>query len=380
MIPRKISTKLKKAKKSILLIGPRQAGKSTLIKSHKPDMSINLMHEETYLNFAANPKELEQRINANNPASVLIDEVQRIPSLLNTIQYLIDEVPTSPKFYLTGSSARKLRRGNANLLPGRIYAYNIGPLCSAELNYELPENIISYGSLPGVYTEPNQSDREKLLSTYTGVYLKEEIQAEALTKNLEGFARFLFVAAAECTKFLDLAKLANQAQIERHSAVRWFEILEDTLLVHKVPSYSKSNRKRLVQHPRYFLFDNGILNALLRNFKCSEDRIGMLFENLFYSQLKTSSYALDKEIDISNYRTEHGAEIDFIVEIEGKTWAIECKSSKNITKVNKKPFESFAEVCKADFHPAIAYLGNESKRVSGIDVLPWQVLLKKIGL
>jgi uncharacterized protein len=380
MIDRLLKNKLAKARKSVLIIGPRQTGKSTLVKSLSPDLAINLIQESTYLDYAANPRELEQVIKANHPKTVFIDEIQRIPSILNTVQYIIDDTANPPKFFLTGSSARKLKKGKANLLPGRVYSYDFAPLCSAELGYQLAEDVISYGTLPGVYTEPDLSQREKLLSSYTGIYLKEEIQAEALTKNLEGFARFLFIAAAEATRYLDLAKLAHQAKIERHSALRWFEVLEDTLIASRVNSFAKSSRKRLVQHPRFFFFDNGILNALLKNFIASSDRAGFLFENLFYSQLKASACAGDKEIEISNFRTEHGAEIDFIVEFAGEVWAIECKSALDITKINSKPFKSLASIYKKPFRSVIAYRGDVKKEIDGVWVMPWQELIKEMEL
>jgi len=380
MINRQLQKKIQKAKKSVLLIGPRQTGKSTLIKSLAPDLSINLINESTYIRFASNPRELEQMIKAQDPRSVFVDEIQRIPSILNTIQSIIDDWPAPPKFYLTGSSARKLRRGQANLLPGRIYSYQMGPLAASELNYNLNDDTISWGSLPGVHTETDNDERAKLLTTYTGTYLKEEIQAEALTKNLEGFARFLLVAAAEGTRYLDLAKLAQQAQIDRNSAKRWFEILEDTLIVHRVGPYTKSARTRLVQHPRFFFFDNGILNALLRNFVASTDRAGMLFENLFHSQLHASAAAADIEIGVSSFRTEHGAEIDFIVDMGAKTWAIECKAAFDLTSVNRKPFKSFELIHGTNFVPVVAYRGSVEKEIDGIQVLPWQTLLKKMSL
>jgi len=379
-INRKVLKSIKKTKKSILLIGPRQTGKSTLIKTLNPDLSVNLSNEGIYLNFASNARELEQLIRAQKPKTVFIDEIQRLPSLLNTIQSILDDWSDPPQFYITGSSARKLRRGQANLLPGRIFSYNLGPLSASELEYSLRQDVITHGSLPGIYTERELEVREKLLKSYAGIYLKEEIQAEALTKNLEGFARFIFVAAAEATKYLDLAKLAMQAKIERHSAVRWFELLEDTLMVTRASPFTKSNRKRLVQHPRFFFFDNGILNALLKNFVDSADRSGFLFENLFFSQLQTSAFAADKEIDVSSFRTDHGAELDFIVEVSGTVWAIECKASTDIAAVNTKPFKSFEAVYRKPHQRVIAYRGAEEKEIMGIKIIPWQKLLKHMGL
>ena len=380
MIPRILMNHIKNSPKSVLLLGPRQTGKSTLMRQLNVDLNINLMKESTYLEFAANPNRLEELMAGTKPSSVLIDEIQRLPSLLNTIQTLIDESDTPAKFYMTGSSARKLKRGAANLLPGRLFTYRMGPLSAGELNYQIDNGSLAYGTLPEVQFMQSSALKEKLLTSYTGTYLKEEIQAEALTKNIEGFARFLFVIAAGATRYLDLSKLAQQAQIDRSSAVRWFEILEDTLLIYRIEMFAKSSRKRLVQHPRFFMFDNGVLNALLKNFSPSQDRIGMLFENLFCSQLFASAYANDKEITVSSFRTSHGAEVDFIVEIGQDIFAIECKSTTIQPKFSVAGFSSFAEVVGKPFRKIVAYLGKEIMQKDDVEILPWQDALKVMGI
>ncbi len=380
MIPRKLQKHLESAFKSVLLLGPRQTGKSTLCKVLKPTLTINLMREQTYLEFVSNPRRLEEILAASQPGTILIDEIQRLPSLLNTIQVVLDEKNYDTRFILTGSSARKLRRGAANLLPGRLLTYKLGPVCASEFNYELSNSIIQYGSLPEVYLLERYSQKEKLLSSYVGTYLKEEIQADALAKNIEGFARFLTVAAAESSHFLDLAKLAQQAQVDRSSAVRWFEILEDTLLVHRTDSFSKSTRKRLIQHPRFFFFDNGILNALLRNFVCSPDRQGALFENLFCSQLFSSAAASDLEISVTNFRTSHGAEVDFIVSIGTETFAVECKAVVNVPNFSRTGFESFEKYLGKPVRKIVAYQGTDSLQRDDVSILPWQIALRDMGL
>lgn len=380
MIPRMLIKIVNTGTKGFLLLGPRQTGKSTLCRSLKPELTINLMRESTYLEFAANPRRLEELIGASKPSTVFIDEIQRLPSLLNTIQAIIDESSAPPRFYLTGSSASKLKRGSANLLPGRLFTYRMGPFCSAEFQYQLSDLALRFGTLPEVYLLADESQREKLLTSYAGTYLKEEIQAEALTKNIEGFARFLFVAAAESTRYLDLSKLAQQAQIDRSSAVRWFEVLEDTLIVHRVEAFTQSSRKRLVQHPRFFFFDNGILNALLKNFQLSPDRIGMLFENLFCSQLFASAAACDKEISVANFRTSHGAEVDFVVEVGSEIFAIECKASTLDPRFSSSGFDALEEVCARPFRKIVAYLGTQTLQKNDVSVMPWQEALRTMGI
>lgn len=381
MINRGLASVLERSKKGVLLLGPRQTGKSTLIRSLSPALTINLAHEPTYLEFARNPSELEQRLAAGSYSSVFIDEVQRLPSLLNTLQALLDERRFAGKLYLTGSSARKLRRGHANLLPGRIHTYRLGPLVSAELNYQMNvPKALETGTLPGIWTEQDPREQRKTLRSYASTYLKEEIQAEALTKNIEGFSRFLFVAAADAGKFLDLLKLSSSAGIPRQSAVRYFEILEDTLILRRCEAFRKSERRRLVQSPRFFFFDTGVLNGLLGNFIASADRIGALFEHLFFNQISDSAAAKDQEIRISSYRTEHGAEVDFIVEMGKEVLAVEVKASSNVGRSDLRGLQSFADYYGKKHRPCVVYLGSSRKKIDGVDIFPWQSFLKELNL
>ena len=381
MIERTIAKTIRNSKKSILLIGPRQVGKSTLIKALSPDLKINLSLQSEFIEFASDPDRLIKMLSNNKYKTVFIDEIQRLPSLLNTIQYILDESEKPPKFYLTGSSARKLKTGKANLLPGRIHSYYLCPITVKELNYKIDvAEVLSTGFLPGILTEKENKERYKTLKSYASIYLKEEIQAEALTRNIEGFSRFLFVIAAESGKFLDVSKISREARLPWKTTLRYFEILEDTLVVKRCESFSKSNRRRLIQCPRFFFFDLGVLNALLSNFNVSQDRIGVLFEHLIFNQIIHSAAALDKDFRISSYRTEHGAEVDFILELEGKTYAIEVKASRNIGKSDLRGFQSFKEVYKKPHKSYVAYLGNHPQKIDEITILPWIELIKELGL
>ncbi len=385
MIARRLTDRLRTSKKSVLLLGPRQTGKSTLIATLDPSLTVNLAHEPTYLDFARNPREMEERIAPLlakiRPLTILVDEVQRLPSLLDTLQVLLDREGARLKLYLTGSSARKLRRGHANLLPGRIHTYHLGPVACGELGYALDtRQALGTGTLPGVTTEPDRATREKTLRSYAATYLKEEVQAEALTRNLEGFARFLTIAGEWAGHHLDLSKLAQAAQVPRQSAVRYFEILEDTLIVRRTEPFTKSLSRRLVMHPKFFFFDVGVRNGLLGAFQASADRVGALFEQLVYSQLAAAAAAQDAEIRISSYRTEHGAEVDFVVELGGDVWALELKATRNVSRTSFQGLRSFAAFYGKAHRPLILYLGDNPRRVDGVDVLPWQEGLKSMGL
>ncbi|MFA5139437.1 MAG: AAA family ATPase [Elusimicrobiota bacterium] len=380
MITRALARTLDRSKKSILLLGPRQTGKSTLVSSLRPDIVVDLAHEATFLEFLRNPLELDQRLEARKgTATVFIDEVQRLPGLLNTVQALLDRQRGGLKFYLTGSSARKLRRGRANLLPGRIHSYSLGPLTCGELGYAMDvRKALAFGTLPGIWTDEDESSRRKTLRSYAATYLKEEVQAENLARNLEGFARFLYAAAEDSGRFLDLSKLASISQVPRQSAVRFFEVLEDCLLVRRLDPFGTQGRRRLVQHPRYFFFDCGVLNGLLGNFEVSGDRLGRLFEHLVCSQIFDCAASRDQEIRLSSYRTEHGAEVDFIFERGSELCALEVKASKTVRSEELSGLRSFREYHGRRHRQWVLYLGDVRKNFGAVEVWPWQEGLKEL--
>lgn len=378
-VPRLLSQRLKASKKSILLLGPRQVGKSTIVQELKPDLSINLSDEKTYLEFASNTDELNQRLKGGVYKTVFIDEIQRLPSLLNTIQVILDDRTRPTKFYLTGSSARKLKRGHANLLPGRIFAYQLGPLCAAELKYHLDiTKALSIGCLPEPYLLEQRFEAEKLLSTYSAVYLKEEIQAEALTRNLEGFSRFINIAAESSGQILDFSKIAKEAKIERKICSRFYEILEDTLISHRIEVYEKTSadiRKR----PKFYFFDTGVLNGLLGNFKVSNDRKGLLFEHLVINQIIASAKSCDKNVKLSYFRTRSGFEVDLILEIGDKTYAIEIKSGQ-VGSDDAQKLERFLTYKKNMSGLYLVCLKTSIKKIGKVRICELPQLLIELGL
>lgn len=382
MTTRFIEKNLQKSPKSVLLLGPRQVGKTTLVESLNPDLSINLADESEYRQFITNPEELRQRLDLTSPQTVFIDEIQRLPELLNTIQTIIDQKKNKIKFFLTGSSARKLKRGSANLLPGRIFSYRLGPLSLLDLNFKMDtEQALEVGCLPEPYLMNQQKLAQKLLQTYTATYLREEILAETLVRDLQGFSHFLNAVAENSGLFLDLSKIATKARVNRSAARRYYEILEDTLLCDRLESYFDSTNpelsKKLVKHSKYYLFDLGIKNAVLQNFKASNDRIGFLFEHLFFNQIKNISYSLDQEIKVSHFRTHTGLELDFIFNIHSKNIIVELKTSEPSADEVKK-IEGVAK----EFHIAgdiyVACIRCKPKKIGKTKILHWQDVLKEI--
>lgn len=381
MYNRLLYTHIKKSSKSILLLGARQVGKSTLIKSLKPDLQINLANEEDHFDFLRDPAELTSRLEAGQHETVFIDEIQRIPRLLNTIQSILDG-DSKIKFYLSGSSARKLRRGKANLLPGRLFTYQLAPLCLKEVGSDWNENkVLSYGSLPGVFSMKKDFERKKLLSSYAKTYLKEEIMAESLVRNLDGFVRFIHEASVTSGGFLDFSKIAKKSRIPRQSIVRHFEILEDTLIARKVSNDPDLDPEvcDLVKHPKYFLFDLGVVNALRGGFEVTQDRVGGLWEHLVFNQIINSSIAQDLEAELFNFRTRGGLEVDFVYSLNGKKTAIECKAAQ---AVHSSDYANLLAIER--YYPRIqkilVYRGKHEKKENGVWIVPLKKALEVLGL
>ncbi len=366
----------------MLLLGPRQVGKSTLIKALKPEFEINLADEAQFLRYASDPAQFRDDIIGSESSTIFIDEIQRLPRLMNSIQAMIDD-NRKLKFYLTGSSARKLRRDDANLLPGRILRYNLGPLVACELDYKLnTSKALEIGTLPEMYLGKNRQLSERLLKTYAGVYLAEEIKAESLVRDLNSFARFLNEVGVLLGTFIDLTKLSQRAKISRHAAPRYFEILEDSMIGRRLyPFRGCEHEIDLVKHPKFYLFDNGVANGMLCNFTASRDRIGILAEQLVLNQLVHSAWARDKDITVSTFRTRSGLEVDYIVELSNKLFAIEVKASDDITSEDLSGLGFFCDQLKVKVAGAFVFhMGKTARKFGKVWSLPWQEGLREIGL
>ncbi len=381
MITRLIASEIKKSPKSILLLGPRQVGKSTLATSLKPDLSINLSDQVEFLQHSSNPGELRSLLELTRPSTVLIDEVQRLPSLLNTIQALVDQ-NKKLKFFLTGSSARKLKRGGANLLPGRVLNYKLGPLVCAELDYKMDTGrVLTMGSLPEVYLSKSEKLATSLLRSYVANYLKEEIQAEALTRSLDSFSRFLQESILSTGQFIDYTKLSKKTKISRHACPRYFDILEDTMVGQRVLPFPELTASlKLIKHPKFYFFDTGVYNGLLNNFVASQDRMGVLSEQLVFNQLVHSAWAYEKELELSTFRTHAGEEVDFILKLDHDVFGVEVKTSANLISDDFLGLQFFAKNFPKARGLFVFHMGTQEKKFGKIHALPWQKGLKEIGL
>lgn len=315
-------------------------GKSTLLKSLFRDEStlwIDLLLAETDLKYRSNPDLLNFEIQAlikagRKPSRVIIDEIQKIPALLDVVHYLIEK--DKIKFALTGSSARKLKRGGANLLAGRAFVYHLFPLSYIELANDFDLNHhLSFGGLPALYSSDfeDKKDKERFLKSYVHTYLKEEIMVEQLVRDLDPFHSFLEVSAQMNGEIVNFNKIAREAGSNDKSVERYYSILEDTLLGFHLKAFNKSVRKQQIGSSKFYYFDTGLVRALRNSLevdlKQSTFEYGKLFESFIISEIFKLNEYYEKNFKLYFLKTKDGVELDLIIETPHKKYlCIEIKS------------------------------------------------------
>lgn len=359
-----------KPAQSFFLFGPRGTGKSTLMHAHYKDaLWIDLLNPETLRSYSAHPERLFDVVQGNPDKKVIvIDEVQKIPSLLSVVHALIEE-KRGLQFVLTGSSSRKLKRTGADLMAGRALQRHLHPFMATELgnNFSL-ENALQVGMLPLLLGSPNPRDA---LQAYVGLYLKEEIQAEGLVRNLESFSRFLEIISFSHASLLNITNIARECEVKRKTVENYIEILEELLLAYRLPVFSKRAQRDLSVHPKFYLFDSGVFRALRP--KGPLDRVeeieGVALEGLVAQHLKAwNDYSSEKH-DIGFWRTRSGLEVDFVVYGPLGFWALEVKNATKVYPVDTKPLEAFL----TDYPMAqgiLLYRGNERMVQKGVLCIP----------
>lgn len=311
-------------------------------------------------------------LSKNTGSTVIIDEIQKIPSLLDEVHELIESKRIC--FILKGSSARKLHRGEANLLAGRAYTYHLFPLTFSEIGdgFDL-EKALRIGTLPVLWESENEDCREFLI-TYAETYLKKEIAAEGLVRDIGPFAQFLDIAAANDGETVNFSNIARVCSLSAKTAQQYYQILEDTFLAFKLPAWSKSARRRLVSHPRFYFFDTGITNALAHTLseQLNPQIRGHRFEQFVVCQLMSAIHYRRLDIQLYYWRTNHGAEVDVLL-CKGSQimCALEIKSGKNIAGETLTGLRSFL-----DDNPEVPafVLGSEQNRRlldKNISVMNW---------
>lgn len=342
---------------SFFLLGPRQTGKSTLIRSlfgNENILVIDLLTTANFMRFAANPSLLSSEVlqHLKKVTHVFIDEVQKVPQLLDEVHSLIEQ-KLNVHFILTGSSARKLRRVGANMLAGRALTYFLHPFSFEELGQHFDLNkVLSIGSLPAIYLQESPEHASDYLRSYVETYLKEEIEAEAIVRQLGSFIRFLLVAGRESGNIINFSNIANDVGTSSITTKEYFKVLEDTLIGRFLFPFQRSTRKRLSKQPKFYIFDTGVLRAMSKQLNNEvlpmTSEFGRLFEHWVVNEsIKISDY-YKKDFEFSFYHTNAGAEVDLIIETpKGEMLAVEIKSSPNPSPSSfEKGFVSFREVVK----------------------------------
>jgi predicted AAA+ superfamily ATPase len=315
--------------------------------------------------------------------TVVIDEVQRVPDLLDVVQQLMTKRP-GLRFILSGSSVRKLRRGASNLLGGRALYRTLHPLTAAEMGsgFDL-DRVLAFGSLPAVWTQVAARDEElarDLLNAYVITYLTEEVHAEALVRNLQGFQRFLDVAAAQFAEQVNLLGVSRDCQVAYATVREYYSILEDTLVGFFLPPFVKGVRKRMSLASRFYFFDNGVTRALLgrADGRPSPLELGRLFEQWIVQEVRRLGEVHRKDFKLYFWRTSHGAEVDLLVERQGKiALAIECKHKATLGSADLSGLRSLREAMPKVECVLVAPIQNAQK-VDFATALPPQALMERL--
>jgi len=361
-------------KESTFLWGARQTGKSTLLKSLFPDSTyFDLLLYDVYERLQKNPSLMRETILASGYKSpVIIDEIQRIPALLNEIHWLMANKKI--QFILSGSSPRKIVRAGANLLGGRALRSELYPLVYKEIpDFDLTR-ALNHGLLPKHYLTGNPAS---LISAYIGSYLQDEIVAEARIRNIQTFSKFLEAAAFSNGEIVNYSNIAADCGVSAPTIKEYFHILEDTMIGRFLPSYRKKPKRRVIQSPKFYMFDIAIANYLLKRgaIESGSELFGRTFEHFIYHELYAHSRYSGLQYDISYWRTASQIEIDFV--LGENEVGIEVKGSQQITSRHLKGLKSFAEEYRVK-KLILVSTDPLARQVGNISLMPWKLFLDKL--
>ena len=365
---------------SFFLMGPRGSGKSTWLQNRFPDAySIDLLSEEIYQRLLASPGYLADQLRAvPSDQWVIIDEIQRLPNLLNEVHRFIENKRL--KFALCGSSARKLKKEGINMLAGRALQRAMHPFVPEELgdHFNL-EEALQFGSLPMVFESP---EKKETLSAYTQLYLKEEIQAEALVRNLPGFARFLPIAALCHGQTVNVSNIARESEVARTTITGYLDILVDTLLCFRLPAYEAKLRLRERKHPKWYWCDPGIVRAMKKTtgVLAPEER-GTLFDGMVAELLRAYKDYRSSFDEMYYWAPSSGTktEVDFLILKDDQFIAIEAKSGKNFSHSWCKGLRAIMELKGVQRRIIVYPNGPVMRTDDDIEVLPFQVFAEQLS-
>lgn len=364
-------------RETFFLWGPRQVGKSTLLRDAYPEAHwIDLLKSDEYRRYLERPHLLREELTARPPPrQVVIDEVQKVPTLLDEVHWLHEN--RKIRFALCGSSARKVRRGAANLLGGRALRYELFGLTAAELGRDFDlDRLLNHGYLPPVY----QAERaQRLLRSYVGDYLKEEVAAEGLARNLPVFSRFLDAAALSDADLVNFSNIARDCGVSGNAVKGYFGILEDTLLGRWLPAYVKRPKRRVIQAPKFYFSDVGMVNHLARRgtLQRGGELYGKAFENWVFHELCAHDAYRERFAHLAYWRLASGIEVDFLV---NDTLAIEAKARDRITSDDLGGLRQIVIDQPRIRRRVIVCLESKRRRTDdGIDVLPVAAFLEELS-
>lgn len=372
-------------KDSFFLFGARQTGKTTLIENRfqKSIWKVDLLLTDLLLTYSKDPslfrKEALEKIKNEGIRTIFVDEIQRVPLLLNEIHFLMGKFDC--QFILTGSSARKLKRGGADLLAGRAVERRLFPFVYEEIKDEFRLNdVLLFGTLPALVHKDTQQKTD-ILTTYVHTYLKEEIQSEGIVRNLGGFSRFLDLAGSQFGELVSFSAIARECHLPVRTVQSYYEILEDTLVGFRLPPWTRSLRKRLVGHPKFYFFDSGVTNAINRQLTGILDSSlkGRLFEQFIILETHRLLHYRRSESNLYFWKTNHGAEVDLVIEKHGKMiGAFEIKATAAIAGPHLSGLRSFREE-----HPrvpcGVICMAPHPYEIDRIKILPWALYLSRLS-
>jgi predicted AAA+ superfamily ATPase len=364
-------------KKSFFLFGPRGTGKSTWLRHELPDaVFVDLLKPEVYRELQARPERLREIAKGSTRnRTVVVDEVQRVPELLSVVHEALEK-PGSPRFVLTGSSARKLRRGGVDLLAGRALLRTLHPFMAAELAEFRIEEALRFGLLPLVVAA---EDPEDTLRSYAALYLEQEVQLEGWARNIGNFARFLESISLSHGAVLNVSNVARECQIERKTAAGYVEVIEGLLLGFRLPIFSRRAKRRTAAHPKFYFFDAGVFRTLRPKgpVDAREGFEGPALEGLVAQHLRAWIAYGNRDAKIFYWRTRSGVEVDFIVYGDAGFWAVEVKNTTRVRPEDLGGLKSFA----ADYpecEPLLLYRGRERLKIERIHCLPVDEFLRDL--
>lgn len=358
--------------RSAFLWGPRKVGKTWWVHRHfltGKENVIDLLETDTFAEYAARPALLRERWDGRR---TVIDEIQKVPSLLDEVHWLIERKRAS--FLLTGSSARKLRRGHANLLAGRAWRYEMGPLSASEVEDFDLERAMWTGLLPPHALSP---DPDRDLRAYVADYLKEEIAAEAQVRNVPAFAEFLRMAAVTSSELLNYTNVAREAGVSAKVARAYFGILEDTLLGHRLPPWSRARDRRMIQTEKFYLFDIGIANHLARRRpRPGSPEFGKSLEHWVLMEIMNYRRYRAPDLEVRFWRTSTGQEVDFV--LGAMSAAIEVKGASRVHDGDLRGLRALRDSHSVK-RAVLVCLEKEPRVVAPkIEVLPWRAFVERL--